>query len=125
MKSYDITPVAKPRMTRRDKWEKRSAVLRYRAFADEVRLKIKSIPVPYHVVFVIPMPKSWTAKRKNEMAGQPHEQKPDKDNLEKALLDALFPDDSGVWDGRVTKLWGEAGRICVSPLKPYQPEVVA
>ncbi|MGU0055537.1 RusA family crossover junction endodeoxyribonuclease [Enterobacter hormaechei] len=43
------------------------------------------------------------------MNGKPHQQKPDKDNLEKALLDAIFDDDSRVWDGRVTKVWGRGG----------------
>lgn len=36
---------------------------------------------------------------------------PDKDNLEKALLDAALDDGSKVWDGRVTTLWGETGAI--------------
>lgn len=36
---YPIVPVPKPRMTQRDKWQKRPAVMRYRAFCDEVRAK--------------------------------------------------------------------------------------
>ena len=40
---YDITPCPKPRQTQSDKWKKRPPVLRYRAFADEVRLKIKGL----------------------------------------------------------------------------------
>lgn len=39
MKIYDITPIGKPRMTRADKWKKRPAVMRYRAFCDEARLR--------------------------------------------------------------------------------------
>ena len=35
---YPIIPLGKPRMTQRDKWAKRPAVLRYRAFKDECRL---------------------------------------------------------------------------------------
>ena len=120
MKTYKIVPVSKPRMTQRDRWAKRPSVLRYRAFADEVRMKIKCIPIPYHVVFVIPMPKSWSKKRKVEMDGKPHEQKPDKDNLEKALLDALYGDDSHAWDGRTTKIWGREGQIIVSEIEPFQ-----
>ncbi len=113
-RSYPITPVPKPRMTRSDKWKKRPAVLRYRAYCDEVRLRVVQLPESgYHVTFILPMPKSWSGKRKTEMDGKPHQQTPDKDNLEKALLDALFQDDSHIWDGRVTKRWGQEGKIIV------------
>jgi Holliday junction resolvase RusA-like endonuclease len=112
---YDITPCTKPRMTQRDKWKTRPETQRYWAFKDEVRLKNVIVPeYGYHVVFIIPMPKSWSKKKREEMNRQPHKQTPDKDNLEKALLDAIYDDDSTVWDGRVTKLWGESGMIIVS-----------
>lgn len=111
---YEITPIPKPRQTRADKWKQRPAVLRYRAFADEVRLCGVNLPeCGYHVTFVLPMPASWSKKKRDEMSGMPHQQRPDKDNLEKALLDAVYSDDSRVWDGRVTKVWGEKGKIIV------------
>ncbi|MBG3071584.1 RusA family crossover junction endodeoxyribonuclease, partial [Proteus mirabilis] len=53
----------------------------------------------------------------SEMNGKPHQQKPDKDNLEKALLDAIFDDDSRVWDGRVTKVWGKRGQIIIQEVR--------
>jgi Holliday junction resolvase RusA-like endonuclease len=53
------------------------------------------------------------ARRSAQLNGQAHQNKPDKDNLEKALLDAIFDDDSRVWDGRVTKVWGEKGQIII------------
>lgn len=37
--------------------------------------------------------------------------KPDVDNLGKAIFDAVLPDDSGVWDIRMTKVWAETGSI--------------
>ena len=105
-------------MTRSDKWKKRPAVLRYRAFADEMRLhKVKVPPCYGWIIFVIPMPKSWSKKKKNAMAFTPHESKPDKDNLEKAVLDALYTDDSHIWDGRVSKFWGDSGFIMVGSRK--------
>lgn len=120
MKIYDVVPVPKPRMTQADRWRKRPPVLRYFAFKDEVKLKKIDLPEShYRVTFIIPMPKSWSKKKRSEMDGTPHQQKPDKDNLEKALLDAIFDDDSRVWDGRVTKRWGEEGKIIVDTL----PEV--
>lgn len=63
------------------------------------------------------MPPSWSDKKRSAMNGKPHQQKPDKDNLEKALLDAIFDDDSRVWDGRVTKVWGEVGQIKITKLE--------
>ncbi len=113
-KEYLITPVPKPRMTRSDKWKKRDCVVRYYAFKDEVQANKITLPESdYHVTFILPMPKSWSKKKKQEMNGKPHQQKPDKDNLEKALLDAIFDDDCKIWDGRVTKLWGEVGKIVI------------
>lgn len=71
MRVYDITPIGKPRMTQRDKWQKRPPVLRYRAFCDEVRLNHVSLPESgYHVTFILPMPASWSRKRRAEMCGK-------------------------------------------------------
>ncbi len=114
MFEYPIIPVPKPRMTRADKWKQRPAVLKYRAFCDEVRLRGVQVPeAGAHIVFVLPMPGSWSKRKRAEMDGQPHRQKPDVDNLAKAVLDALYQDDSGVWDLRVSKRWGEVGSIRV------------
>ncbi|EOF5040629.1 RusA family crossover junction endodeoxyribonuclease [Providencia rettgeri] len=111
---YPIVPVPKPRMTKSDKWKKRPETARYWAFKDEVRLHGLTLPeCDYHVIFTVPMPQSWSKKKQAEMNGKPHQQKPDKDNLEKALLDAIFDDDSRIWDGRVSKVWGATGMITV------------
>jgi Holliday junction resolvase RusA-like endonuclease len=50
--------------------------------------------------------------------GQPHTQKPDKDNLEKLVLDALvkarvLADDSLAAAGEPLKLWGERAGVAV------------
>lgn len=109
---YDITPVPKPRMTQRDKWAKRPSVLRYRAFCDECRLKKVDLPsCKCRVIFRLPMPQSWSKKKKKEYDGKPHTQKPDWDNLAKALCDALYEDDSGIWDIATRKLWAHSGSI--------------
>ena len=114
MKNYPVTPVAKPRMTRADRWKKRPATEKYWRFKDEVRLLGVTVPDSgSHVTFIIPMPKSWSKKKKLALDGQPHRQRPDVDNLAKALLDAIFDEDAGVWDIRVTKLWGGVGSINV------------
>jgi len=117
-----INPVAKPRQTQRDKWAKRPCVMRYRAFADQLRASGLTLPeCGYHLIFVLPMPPSWTDKKRVKMNGKPHQQVPDKDNLEKAVLDALFENDCRVWDGRVSKFWGVRGKLIVKEIE--KPEL--
>lgn len=114
MTVYNILPMGKPRMTRSDKWKKRPEVMRYRAFCDHVRFLGICMPESNsHVTFVLPMPKRWSKKKRTEMNGQPHQGKPDLDNLMKSLMDALFEDDTHIWDSRITKLWGENGQIII------------
>ncbi|MFG1172141.1 RusA family crossover junction endodeoxyribonuclease [Erwiniaceae bacterium CAU 1747] len=119
MQIYDICPLPKPRMTQRDRWAKRPEVLRYRAYCDEIRLRRVTLPeCCSHVIFILPMPVSWSKKKRAASAGQPHQQKPDADNLLKALMDALYDDDSSVWDVRVSKIWGETGSIRIATIAP-------
>jgi Holliday junction resolvase RusA-like endonuclease len=108
----NITPVAKPRQTRADKWKKRPCVMKYRAFADEVREKGIDIPESgCHIIFGLPMPGSWSKKKKAKMDGKPHQVRPDWDNLAKAVCDAIFEEDSHIWDIRISKVWAEKGHI--------------
>ena len=114
VKIYPITPIGKPRMTQRDKWARRRVVANYHSFRDECRILGMTLPkCNYWIVCVIPMPASWSAKKRAAMFGKPHEQTPDKDNLEKAILNAVYGQDKSVWDGRVTKVWGVEGAIIV------------
>lgn len=116
MTTHPITPVPKPRMTQRDKWLKRPAVLRYRAFKDQVRIRNVQLPTDGAVVtFVLPMPKSWSKRKRAELDGQPHTQKPDLDNLVKALADACFEDDSTIHTIAARKVWGVGGAIRIRP----------
>lgn len=111
-KIYKVAPAPKPRMTQRDRWAKRPAVVRYWAFCDAIRAAGCTIPESgAHVIFHVGMPKSWSKKKKREMLGQPHQQRPDWDNFSKALQDAVMKEDSVVWNIQVTKLWAEQGYI--------------
>ena len=118
---YPITPVAKPRMTQSDKWKKRASVLKYRAFCDECRYRMGALDLNHKsIVFIMPMPKSWSNKRKASMIGAPHQQRPDLSNLLKALEDALYSkkhtgrEDAEVWRlAKLAKIWGEEGGIWV------------
>jgi Holliday junction resolvase RusA-like endonuclease len=114
MRRYQIVPVPKPRMTQRDKWQMRPAVLRYRAFCDQVRaLGVELRPTGDRVIFILPMPPSWPKKKRAQMLGKPHQGKPDCDNIFKSLGDAIFADDSHLYHFEPLKFWGEAGEIII------------
>lgn len=115
---FPVVPMGKPRMTQRDKWARRPAVMRYRAFKDELRSAMTNQPDLRLAIAqgaidrvswtaYLPIPASWPAKKKALLAGAPHRQKPDRDNIDKALLDALFADDSGIASGHLTKRWDD------------------
>lgn len=101
-------PVPKPRQTRADKWLKRPCVLRYREYADRLRAIVKPQPLDVHgldLEFHLPMPKSWSMKKCQLMDGKPHRQKPDLDNLVKAVCDALLDRDEVIYKLTATKQW--------------------
>lgn len=66
-----------------------------------------------HLVFYMPVPKSWKEYKKKEMDGKLHLQIPDWDNLAKGFFDSLMVQDKGIADVRVTKKWvnADVGRI--------------
>lgn len=114
MTKYDITPCPKPRQTRSDKWKKRPAVVRYRKFCDQIRAAGVQLHNGSMIFFRIPMPKSWSKKKRSEMAGKPHQQKPDLDNLIKALIDAVHAEDSHIWHLQCCmKIWSDEGSILI------------
>lgn len=69
----------------------------------------KSIMVD--IEFRIPIPQSYSKKKKDELEWTPHNKKPDLDNLVKAVLDALngvaFEDDSLISDINASKTYAE------------------
>ncbi len=116
--TISLNPVAKPRMTQSDRWKKRGCVIRYFAFSASLREEArrqKFVPANQLVIqFEFRMPKSWSKKKKAEMSGKPMQSKPDIDNLQKSILDSLFPnDDSAIWKVCASKRWAETGRIII------------
>ena len=116
----EVAPFAKPRMTQRDRWAKRQVVKDYFAFRDTVKQEIKRLLASQNneirrgkektweeldIGFFIPMPKCWSKKKRSEMAGTPHKQRPDLDNYIKGLLDALLEEDCKVWRVSARKIW--------------------
>lgn len=110
-----IIPCAKPRMTAGDRWKKRPIVEKYWKFKDELRFLCPCFVLPgsFQVEFTFPMPSSWSQKKRDEHEGQPHQSRPDLDNLLKALNDCLMDEDSHIWDVRATKIWGQEGSIII------------
>jgi Holliday junction resolvase RusA-like endonuclease len=111
-----LNPMGKPRMTQRDKWDKRDCVLRYYEFKDELirqyeKHKINLNDGVLRVRFVLPFPKSYKIKKRDLLRGKPHQEKPDIDNLVKAVLDSVLKDDKAVWKCVAEKVWGDTGLI--------------
>jgi len=112
---YPKKAIAKPRMTRADTWKKRPIVLRYWEYKDDIKnwgvqnnFKLKE---EIYVKFYIPMPKSWSIKKKAEMLYKKHQQRPDVDNLLKGLMDAFLEEDSHVHTVYAQKFWDSEGSI--------------
>ena len=114
--TLNINPVAKPRMTQRDKWKKRAVTEKYWKYKDELKMLCflcRWVPKDeLEVTFVIPMPKSWSERKKRKSDGMPHKSRPDLDNLVKGFKDALMIEDSNVHTyHKMKKLWGTTGKI--------------
>jgi Holliday junction resolvase RusA-like endonuclease len=118
-----ISPVTKPRMTRRDQWyrdpehpdpkkRQRPGVTRYFAYRKALQEALEGELDPcFDVTFFVPMPKSWSAKEKAAMDGKPMQVKPDVDNYLKAFMDSLCKDDSYIYDAHPRKFWAYEGKI--------------
>ena len=121
MFKYPKKGLAKPRMTKSDSWKKRPVVLRYWDYKDDIIKWAKendfTLEEEVCAVFNIPMPKSWSKKKKKEMINTNHKQKPDIDNLVKGLMDALLKEDSHVHTVFARKVWTEEGSIIFCNMK--------
>jgi len=114
-----IDPVPKPRMVASDRYKKRPIVEKYWAFKKWFlllcnRRGLTDLPASIGITFIMAMPESWSEKKKKNYYGSPHQQRPDLDNLVKAVKDCLCKDDSHIW--RYTymeKKWGREGKIII------------
>ena len=68
--------------------------------------------------FYMPVPASWSKKKKARMNFEPKKSMPDLSNLIKAMEDSLLKQDNIIWDYRVSKYWYDSvkGFIEISPL---------
>ena len=119
-KTIFIIPMGKPRMTKSDKWKKRECVQKYWAFKDIMKMflpEVKHIdPIDVSWIAYFPIPKSWSKKKRAAYCGKYHRARPDRDNIDKAILDALFENDAVVSKGTTEKRWddGAGPRIEIS-----------
>lgn len=116
---FDINPCPAPRMTQSDKWlmPRRKPVEQYFKFRDALQgLCLESgykLTGVLNILFVIPFPKSYSTKKRFQLLGQSHQQRPDRDNYLKSFQDSFSGDDGYVWDGRTIKVWGHKGQIII------------
>jgi len=63
-------------------------------------------------------PASWSAKKREAAIGRHHLQKPDLDNIEKAISDGMnriaYADDSQICCKRSVKLWGRHAETVIT-----------
>ena len=75
-------------------------------------------PLGVRMLFVMPIPKSVSKKKHEELLGERHTKKPDLDNLVKAVLDGLngtaFEDDSRIHRIMAIKEYGDDPRVVVT-----------
>ena len=102
-------------MTHADTWKKRPVVLKYWAYKDHIRTwawkNTFNLSNEVWAIFYIPMPKSWSKKKKDKMRNTAHKQRPDIDNLLKGLMDALLEEDSHIHTVWAKKIWADQGSI--------------
>ena len=115
----DIVPIPKPRMTQSDRWVVRDATTRYWEFKEKL-IELygdRELPESIGLIFIIPMPISWSEKKKNLMDGKPHQVKGDIDNYIKATFDCLADNDAYIWRVDAVKQWGRSGSIQIRDLR--------
>ena len=122
----DVPPCSNPRLTHRESWAKRPCVGDFFAVRDQIKqeinkkdaLLIQEPPFNWdelNIIFLVPMPKSWSKKKKALMAGQPMQQRPDIDNYLKGLFDATHEEDATIWKVSASKIWTSgAGKIIIN-----------
>lgn len=115
-----IAPQAKPRISRSDKWKKRKCVEKYWEFKSELSKYAQYLPESFEVIFFIPMPNSWSEKKKKSFEGKPHQSRPDIDNLLKAIMDALASEDGFTHSVIAKKVWAREGKIYLNECKNHE-----
>ena len=125
---FDVIPMGAVRMTQSDKWKtnpnhpdpnkrQRESVRAYFKFKNdlfeqalEMRFELTTF---LDAVYFMPMPQSWSDKKRESMIGLPCKVKPDTDNITKGVKDALKVEDGDIWWERAEKRWSYLGSILI------------
>ena len=125
---FDVVPMGAVRMSQSDRWKtnpnhldpnkrQRKAVTEYWNFKNAIRTQAKAmdfeLKTQIECVFMIPMPNSWSEKKKDKMNGMPCKVRPDIDNLCKIVIDSLKSEDGDVWSIKAEKRWAYKGSIII------------
>lgn len=125
---FDVIPMGAPRMTQSDKWKtnpnhidqlkrQRRPVMNYYAFKNILLYQAKEMQFELgktlDALYLIPMPNSWSIKKKERMNGMPCEVKPDTDNITKGVKDTFRKNDSDIWYEKAEKRWAFKGSIII------------
>jgi Holliday junction resolvase RusA-like endonuclease len=104
-----LTPMAAPRMTQNTHWKHP----KYFKYKSDLRLLMPGyeLGMSLDIKFYLPMPKSWSKKKRAESNGSYHDQKPDIDNLVKGFMDTWGSDDKHVAVLKAEKYWAEEGAL--------------
>jgi Holliday junction resolvase RusA-like endonuclease len=123
---FDVVPMGGVRMSQSDRWKtnpnhvdpkkrQRKVVTQYFAFKNVLTLQANQMGYELgkyiDALFLIPMPTTWSNKKKEKMNGMPCESKPDTDNLLKAVCDSLRKSDQDIWYMKGIKVWAYKGSI--------------
>ncbi len=130
--TVDGLPIAKPRMTQRDRFLPRKCVSQYWAWAEQVRLAARQAmpgqlydgpsdhPFMLSCNFRFEIPASWSKAKRYRASNErlAHTQRPDLKNLLASIEDALnkiiWRDDSQIVVlGRSTKSWAATSGVTV------------
>lgn len=110
-----IIPMGAVRTTQKQKFVDKRAK-RYFSYKQQIALLVKQHihrpserPILADVTFYMPMPTSWSQKKKDRMNGAIHKSKPDIDNLIKGYFDSLnkiaWKDDNQVYEVHSRKVY--------------------
>lgn len=118
-----VKPMGAVRMTSRGKWVSESAK-RYLSYKEQIQWEVKKQlrtneiitgPIDVKMIFFMPIPKSWSKKKKDQAVGEFHTKKPDADNLVKGVFDSLnklvWKDDNQVCKILAKKIYATEPRI--------------
>jgi Holliday junction resolvase RusA-like endonuclease len=100
-----------------DLYKRKLRIVKYNDYKKELRKEATRVGLMFNetqtifppagawIKFYIPVPVSWSKKKKRLHNFEPHQSKPDTSNLHKAFEDALLKEDKIVWDYRASAFW--------------------